>query len=526
MKNVKKQIPCLAGLLIIFSVLYFSCAPSESELKSYLDTKEEVYEEISVAMGNEVWNLYSQEGESDLETPRKQYAELFGNDTLNTKIETWYKKEKIIEDPILRRRVKIWHNILTAAKVDLDEEIFTLEDQLTRWLADTEDSLEKPSSEELTKMTLELMKLRNEKAKEIGFKNYADMVLEITDVGSQWFSDLVNTIDSATEEPYRKLLEEIKQKQNKDKIEFKDVYNLVGLYYMNSRGPQIEKEEFNAVIRETIENIGIEYDALPVRFVEKRVPFGGNGLAVRIPDDFRIVVNINMPIGVWMHELGHGLQGMFTTTEYPILKGYEWCKGSECGAYMEGMAEVCARLVRNPQWLKKYTDQTEEEMAEKMEIRNLHASAYFRFWLARLLFEIEIYRKLAEDPVKQDIDTKKLFEDPEKLSEDLKQVAHELNKRYLFLDISSDISMPLANALFVSYPVYLQSYLIADIISWQIHNTLEEKFGVDYVFNKEVGAFLKKSLYAQGELDPWKTRIKSATGIELDIKGYLASFGL
>jgi hypothetical protein len=74
-------------------------------------------------MGKEYWKLYTKEGKADLEVPKKQFAELFGNETLNSTVDTCYSRRKMIKDPALKRRIELWHNILTGAKVNLDEDV-------------------------------------------------------------------------------------------------------------------------------------------------------------------------------------------------------------------------------------------------------------------------------------------------------------------------------------------------------------------------------------------------------------------
>jgi hypothetical protein len=75
-------------------------------------------------------------------------------------------------------------------------------------------------------------------------------------------------------------------------------------------------EDSNYVIlRKTMSDIGFDYDALPIRFVVKAADFGGNCIGVVIPTDYRVIVVPNMPISVYMHELGHGLQGRAILTD-------------------------------------------------------------------------------------------------------------------------------------------------------------------------------------------------------------------
>lgn len=480
---------------------------NEQYARRFLNIKESVYEDICVQMGTAYWEYYAQEGEADLSAPRERFREFLTNDTLNDFIEKWYSERATIVDSVLRRRVSTWHNILTAAKVEMDPEIFDLRNKLELWLAETESKHSIPSREEMDSVMLRLMELRNIRAQSLGFENFAELVLEVSGIGADWFNAFVETIDAATAEPYAKLLEEIKQEQGKSEIESKDIPKLFGLYYVTNQGFQIPEEKMNSVMKETIENIGIDFDDLDVEILERDLPGGvaGQSLAIRIPDDFRVVVTDELSLYDRMHEIGHGAQYTFTTIEYPVLKGYEWCLGGDCGAYSEAIAEALAKFVRNEEWQTRHCDTDEDALLAQKETLRRYSPLYLRCMLFQILYEIEIYKDLTRDP---------------------REVWQTLQKKYLSQENTTFKPIPFANIIHVSYPIYVQNYLIADVISWQIHEALEDRFGVGYVFDPRVGAFLKEYFYANGGLYPWQTLLVKATGRELDIKGYLNAAGL
>lgn len=497
---------------VFYSFLISSCLSedfdliSEVQLKQYLDKKEEKFESIAVKMGQAYWNLYSQEAPADLLTPQKQYYQLFNDHKLNTCINDWYLRRKSIKDTILKRRVDIWHNILTAAKVEMHKEIFELRNKLENWLS-VSNNKNKPCPEELETMATKLMTLRNEKAKINGFKNYAQMILEVTEIGDSWFKTMVKTIESATEKPYRQLVSEFKRKNKKAEFESSDIYKLLNKYYQTRRNPQITKDKIMPLMKETIENIGFNFKELSPNFLEKKMPknIGGQNFAIKIPREFRIIVMPDLPLYERMHELGHGLQYFYTAVKYPILKGYEWCLGNESGAYTEGMAETIAKFIVTREWQKRYLQISEEDLEISRKTINKYVPFYLRFLLCSSLYEIELYRSPDQNK---------------------KELANRLYKKYLLLDKPFERARKTAKIAYVSYPLYTQNYLIADIIAWQIHETLVEKFGKHYPFNKDIAIFLRRNFYNDGFIYPWKTRLKIATGKKLDIKGYLKSMGL
>lgn len=496
-------------LLILFVI---SCLPAqeitnEQDLRTFLDAKEKTYETVSIDMGKGYWNLYSGEEKPDLHSPKQRYFDLFNESKLNSVIEYWNDKKDNIKDRILKRRVEIWSNILTAAKVNFDKEIFELQTKLEDYLDVNYKGTDKPSPDELDKMTIELFKLRNAESRKIGYADYPELILSINGLGSEWFYDFIQKIYTGTKTDYENFLENYKKDNNKESIGFQDIVQFYIRYDGIKKGNNIDASGMSQLMKETVENIGIDYASLPIRFVEKPLPeiIGGQGIAVVIPSDFRAVVKPDLSFRDRMHEIGHGLQWMFTKTENPILKGYEWCRGSDCGGYAEGMAEIMARFTENPLWRKKYVNLTEEDLKKQREDLKKYFSAYIRFQLAVITAEIEIYKNLDKDP---------------------KEINNEAAKKYLLMDQPMPQIMRLANMMNVSYPVYVYGYLMGDMISWQVHTALKEKFGENFIFDKRVGDFLSKNLWETGVLNNWQENIKKATGEKLDIDGYLKHFGL
>ena len=100
-----------------------------------------------------------------------------------------------------------------------------------------------------------------------------------------------------------------------------------------------------------------------------------------------------------------------------------------------------------------------------------------------------------------------------------------MQKKSLLIETEKIRTQRLNDIIYVSYPLYLQNYLLADMIACQIHQTLKEKFGDDYAFNKNVGPYLE-TFYKDGEYYTWQNRLIKGTGKELDIKAYLNYYNI
>ena len=169
--------------------------------------------------------------------------------------------------------------------------------------------------------------------------------------------------------------------------------NFIGQFYGNNNPAELKIEDNIELVKISLNNIGINYDELPAKLVEMQLPagIGGQGLMINIPNDFRAVMTLGMDISVWMHEMGHGLHGLYNSINSPILEGYEWVSGNANPSFAEGMAETSAYFTRNIEWQRKYTNLTEEQIIERKETANNFAPAFVRYHLFNFMRETELY---------------------------------------------------------------------------------------------------------------------------------------
>ncbi|OGF67433.1 MAG: hypothetical protein A2Y62_18205 [Candidatus Fischerbacteria bacterium RBG_13_37_8] len=510
---MKRYMKNLYLLIIIISLLaHFGCSKKEKEmteveLKQYLDSQEQMYEDISGQMATALWNFYNGEANADLKTPKQRFYQLFNDATLNATIDKWYGAKDTIQDPAITRRVVIWRTIIRSGKVNLNPEIVNMEEQLYSYLIQADKQETKPAAEEIQNKIVELMKLRNAKAKEAGYTDYAFFVLESSNLGSVLFNKAIDEIERITRKPYEDLITQYKKEIRKKDIEFSAIKELLDLYAGYIVKPEVKADKIPSIAKETLANIGINYDTLPLHIEEKQLPVGMErmGFALKIPSDYRIILSPGTGLEGRMNELGRAFNALFNKSAEPILKGYEGTIGSTCDAFMEGMADIGARIVRNPEWLIKFNGMTDKKIKSDKEKAFRIAPLYLRYLLSDIMLEIELYKN------------------PE---QNFMEARDTIMKKYLLLD--KPMTDPIAQSTYmmmVIKPVYKQNYLIGNIISFQVHLALEKKFGRDYVFNTKAGEFLRQNLYADGELYSWQTRIKMATGSTLDVRNYLRTYG-
>jgi peptidyl-dipeptidase A len=476
----------------------------EDKFVHFLNDKEQIFDNTSVQLGTAYWNLYSSEGEVDLETPRSIFFQLFTNDTLNASVDYWSGHHSSSSDNLIDRRVTVWKRILTGAKVDMTDEIYNLEDNLERWLSTEEVEADEPAPEEMEKLVLELMKMRNEKAQSLGYDNYAYMLLELQGLPPDYFYSIIDELDAGTKDDYDKLINEYLKNQEKDDLTYADCRQLFYRYYASSFAQTFSKDSSELILYSTLNDIGIDLNTLPARFVIEDIPFGGNGIAVSIPNDFRAVMEPGSPITFWLHESGHGLQAMYVKTPYPILKGYEWALGNLAPAFAEGLAEFIAEFALQPEWQIKYAKQSDAAIDSLNILFDKHFPVYVRFMLFRSLMEIEFYKNLDKD---------------------FTQIRNELIEKYLGCPPPESPVDLLAGGIYASYPVYMQNYLLAEIFAWHLHTELRERFGDNYMFDSRTGEFIINNLYEPGESVDWQEKMRQATGTDLNVNGFINAKG-
>ena len=474
------------------------------QVRNFLDRQEILFEDYSVALGDAYYDYYSGvlEDAGQLEDLKaKTFVE---KDSMESIFRYWMPKQGEIADTLVIRRMIQWHNILAASMVNNIPEIRELQSELEKWLVAPDTVKGKPSSGELEEMAIELLSKRKAWAQALGFPGYIDMVLLVTGIQPEALQYWLDVMDTLTIQSYRAMVEEMKEMKEKNDIDEVGIQDVFRIYfnYFQCGPPEPSKEERQEILSSTLNGLGMKYEELPILQQEMMLPppMGGQGIAVRIPDNFKLVVNPNVGLSTIFHEVGHGLACVYTEIPSPVLKGYEWMAGGTSPIMAEGLAEWVAGILQNPEWMKKYTDLTDEEIAEKVKTCKKYSPVNIRFWLYNIWLELEI------------------FNNPEL---DVDSLRTKLLKHYLLVDKPSSRPHAIANSMYISYPIYNHNYLFAEVIQWQIHNELEKRLGPDYLFKPETATLMREYFYKDGEYYHWQEKLGRFTGKGLDIEGYV-----
>jgi len=499
-----KQLLLIIALTIGFSVNIMAQGADwiihQDQVRSFLDRQDQLFEDYSVALGDAYYDYYSGVLEDMGELEALKADAYVQKDSMEALFQYWMKRQDQISDTMMHRQLIQWHNILAASQVNHIPGIRDLQSELEKWLVAPDDAEGKPSAEELEKMAKELLVKRKAWAKALGFPGYIELVLMVSGIQPEALQYWLDVVDTLTIQPYRALIEETKQANDLDEIGIRDVFGLY-MKYFQSGSPEPPEQERQALLSATLNGLGMNFEELPIkqRVMQLPPPMAGQGISVRIPDNFKMVVNPGIQLSTLFHEVGHGLACVYNRNPSPVLKGYEWIAGGTSPVMAEGLAEWCAGILKNPEWMKKYSGLSKKEIREKMKAYKTYTPVNLRFWLYNVWLELEI------------------FNNPELDADSLRTT---LQKRYLLVDKPSSRPVNLANSMYVSYPIYNHNYLFAEVIQWQIHNELEKRLGPDYLFKPETATLMQEYFYKDGEYYHWQERLGRFTDKGLDIEGY------
>jgi peptidyl-dipeptidase A len=372
----------------------------------------------------------------------------------------------------------------------------------------------------------ELVKLRNEAATQLGFKNFHAMTLTLNEQDGAELIKLFDDLDALTKEPFTKAKADIDERLAK-KLNVK-VAELMPWHYFDpffQESPAVfdanldapyAKADLLKLCRDFYAGIGLPIDDVIARsdLYEKK----GKSPHAFCTDidregDVRVLANI-VPNEYWMgtmlHELGHSV---YSSKNIPQTLPYVLRAESHI-LTTEGVAMQFERFSKSRVWLEKMGVQVEnpkafEEAAAKVQRNQL--LIFSRWCQVMLRFE------------------KAMYENPK---QDLNSLWWELVEKYQQVKKPKDRNAPdYGSKIHIcSAPVYYHNYMMGQLFASQVHHALsKDVYNADpktalYIGEKKVGEFMKKKVFEPGRTKTWKELTKFATGEELNPKAFAKDF--
>ena len=371
----------------------------------------------------------------------------------------------------------------------------------------------------------ELVKLRNQVARELGYRDYYALRIAENEQDEDDLMDLFDELDDLTREPFLERKAEVDRRLAKRLGVSAD--ELMPWHYQNpffQEPPAVfdtgldelyRKRDTLKVCRAFYESFGMKVKGIIERsdLYEKpgKTP---HAFAADIDreGDIRVLANI-VPGIDWMstmvHELGHAVYDLYIDHDLPWL-----LRKPSHALTTEGVAMMLDRLVVNPHWafaLELVNEEQRDAAMAEAELQLAFAPLQFSRWTQVMLrFE------------------KAMYSDPD---QDLDKLWWDLVEEYQALKRPPDREAPdyASKIHLVIVPVYYHNYMMGELFAAQVHEKLariEDKSITEAVYagRPQVGEFLKREVFASGARLRWDELTREVTGVDLGAEAFARRF--
>lgn len=373
---------------------------------------------------------------------------------------------------------------------------------------------------------LELVGLRNEAARTIGFDNYYVMSLARTEQSEDALVAVFAELDELTRRPYLDM-KRVLDAELADRYGIEPI-NMQPWHYHDpyfQEVPKISDIDFDRFYKgkDIIELASRFYTSIgmPLDDVLERSDLferGGKNPHAFCTDidrcgDIRILANVkdnNYWMETILHEMGHAAYDKYIDRSLPyLLRKYPHLCTTEASAMYFG------RLAQDPVWLKETLHLSDGEVDRIALV--IHDSLrckqlIFTRW-CQTMFHFE--RSLYADP-----------------GQDLNTLWWDIVERYQYVRRPDGRDEPdwATKIHIVSNPVYYHNYMLGELIASQfhnyiIHNVLDQTAGGGGIYgNTDIGSYFVDVVFKPGDTVPWTEHIELVTGERLTARHFVEQF--
>jgi len=469
-----------------------------------------------------------------------------------------YKNGGQIADPLLRRTLEVMYlaHVPCQADKDLQKKIVELETNLEQMfntyrstidgksltendirqiLSETKDSTAAEKAwkaytavgEKVAPQLHQLVLLRNQLARQVGFSSYFTMQLYLQEIDEQELWRIFDDLYNQTREPYTALKNDIDAAMAaRFGIAKTDLrpWHYCDLFFQEPPALAEDKlseayknQDLQAMAKDYYASIGLAVDDILARsdLYEKpgKCPHAFAADLDRAGDT-RVLANLK-PTLYWadtiLHELGHAAYDKYIGPDVPFV-----LHTASHGITTEGVALMMGAKAKNPEWLVQAMKLSPEQAAELCKSVNNSVSAeklIFSRWAQVVVrFEREMYEKPDQDPAR---------------------FWWYLRRQYQGLELPGGMDRPdyAAKIHIVTVPVYYHNYVLGDLFAAQVQNYVgtnilhaPDPAAASFYGQRKVGAYLREMIFAPGNLVSWNDLTKQATGEGLSTRYLVEQF--
>jgi len=369
----------------------------------------------------------------------------------------------------------------------------------------------------------QLVRLRNEAARKLGFRDYHVMQLALAEQSQEQVLKLFDELDSLTAGPFREAkaeidaalarncgipLADLRPWHYHDPF-FQESPDVFGL----SSEAIFAKADILKGCREFYAGIGLPVDDVLARSDLYEKP-GKNPHAfctdIDRAGDVRVLANIvtdRQWLSTMLHELGHAV---YSSKNIPASVPYV-LRTDAHALTTEGVAMMFERFIDSSAWLAAMGVSVPDPRAFDATPSKLRRNQLriFSRW-CQVMFRFE----------------KELYGNPD---QDLNRVWWDLVERYQGLRRPEGRSEPdyAAKIHVVVAPAYYHNYMMGELFASQVHHAIAREVlgGADparaiYVGNPAAGRFMCRKVFAPGRTMPWNELTRYATGEPLSPRAF------
>lgn len=513
-------------------LLMGSCQERQTAVQDVLmtlDSLEHKLEWLDYRLALEIWDHYTTGMADSLDYYNRLYNSAFSDDQ---SIDLLQKGKSFLDKDVNQRRRELLFGLMLSCRVESEEKVTTLRDSLLDINLSHQAELEgEPCSSsylhaiyctdksrirremayrawrevgnQIADGLARLLRLRNQEAHNLGYNSYLAIAFDEQNIDQQDYHDMINQLDSLSNEPYRQILENVKLRLS---ISEPEIWDLSYAYSNINR----EIDNYFPVdsqmpfVLNSLEALGFDLDKLPIYFnltSQNNKPYFVHALPVKPPHDVRVTGNLKdgfPSTQALMYETGHALHAVSIRQDSVLFAL------TVNGCWVEGMGRIFSLMCDDPVWLERYAHVPAELINRYQHTRREQDIIDLRKTLTRLAFEYEAYAN-------PDRNLNKLYWD--------------LFERYMLLPRHDAIKPWAAFMQYTTHPVYLHSYLFGDIIAAQTLGYLEKNYD-SIVDNPQTRSFLLQNYMRFGSRYKWRDLLKRGTDEEINIDHFAERLGI
>lgn len=371
----------------------------------------------------------------------------------------------------------------------------------------------------------ELVRLRNETARELGFPNFFAMTLATQEIDEAELFRLFDELDALTREPFERFKKEFDaQRAARFGITAAELrpWHYGDLFFQEvpaaGRGVDLDSlfagKDLAALARTYYSALGLPVEDILARsdLFEK----AGKSPHAYCTDmnragDVRLFCNLApnlMSMDTLLHELGHGVYDKNLDPKLPFV-----LRQAASPITTEGIALLLGSMAKNEEYLEKVVGVPPEQ-----------ARAVAQAVRQTLRDEKLVFSRWAQVMVRFEHG---MYSNPD---QDLGKLWWGLKQKYQLLNPPDDPSRPDYGAKnhIVAAPVYYHSYMMGDLFAAQLQEHLARRvlnvpdpMATSFLGHTEVAAVMREKVFAPGKRETWNSLTRLATGEPLIARAFV-----